>query len=228
MPLVLRCLLLIFLGFSALPARAEDRAPVDLALVLAADCSGSVTTQGYRLQQQGYADAFRDPRVIRAILSGLHGGIAVTYFQWSGPALQNQIVTWTILRSPADIAAFADKLAGAPRTIFGGGTSVSGAIDFGRHLIGQLPVEAMRLVIDVSGDGRTNNGRPAPPARDEAVAAGITINGLPILNQEPDIDRYYQDEVIGGPGAFMIPARDFDAFGEAVRQKLILEIAALK
>jgi hypothetical protein len=219
---------LIFLSLFGLSARTEDRAPVDLALVLAADCSGSVTAHGYRLQQQGYADAFRDPKVVKAILSGLHGGIAVTYFQWSGPALQNQMVTWTVLRSQADILAFADLLAKAPRTIYGGGTSVSGAIDFGRHLLGQVPVEAMRLVIDVSGDGRTNNGRPAPPARDEAVAAGITINGLPILNQEPDIDRYYQDEVIGGPGAFMIPARDFEAFGEAIRQKLILEIAALK
>lgn len=228
MPLVLRCFLLIFLGFFAISARAEDHGPVDLALVLAADCSGSVTSQGYRLQQQGYADAFRDPKVIKAILSGMHGGIAVTYFQWSGPALQNQLVGWTILRSQADIAAFADRLAQAPRTIFGGGTSVSGAIDFGRELLGEVPVETVRRVIDISGDGRTNNGRPAPPARDEAVGAGITINGLPILNQESDIDRYYQDEVIGGPGAFMIPARDFDAFGEAIRQKLILEIAALK
>ncbi len=228
MPLVLRCFLLIFLGLFSLGARAEDRGAVDLALVLAADCSGSVTSHGYRLQQQGYADAFRDPKVIKAILSGMHGGIAVTYFQWSGPALQNQMVQWTVLRSQADILAFADARAKAPRTIFGGGTSVSGAIDYGKHLMGQVPVEAVRRVIDISGDGRTNNGRPAPPARDEAVAAGITINGLPILNQEHDIDRYYQNEVIGGPGAFMIPARDFDAFGEAIRQKLILEIAALK
>lgn len=228
MPLVLRCFVLFFLTIFSISVRAEDRGPVDLALVLAADCSGSVTAHGYRLQQQGYADAFRDPRVVKAILSGLHGGIAVTYFQWSGPALQNQIVAWTVLRSVADIQAFADALLRAPRTIFGGGTSVSGAIDFGKHLLGQLPVEPARRVIDVSGDGRTNNGRPAPPARDEAVAAGITINGLPILNQESDIDRYYQDEVIGGPGAFMIPARDFEAFGEAIRQKLILEIASLK
>lgn len=228
MPLVLRILTLVFLGVFSPNARAADTAPVDLALVLAADCSGSVTAHGYRLQQQGYADAFRDPKVIKAILSGMHGGIAVTYFQWSGPALQNQLAAWTVLRSQDDITAFADVLAKAPRTIFGGGTSVSGAIDFGKHLLGQVPVEAMRQVIDISGDGRTNNGRPAAPARDEAVAAGITINGLPILNQESDIDRYYQNEVIGGPRAFMIPARDFEAFGEAIRQKLILEIAALK
>jgi hypothetical protein len=125
MPLVLRCFLLIFLGVFGLAARAEDRGAVDLALVLAADCSGSVTSHGYRLQQQGYADAFRDIRVIKAILSGMHGGIAVTYFQWSGPALQNQMVHWTVLRSQADILAFADAMAKAPRTIFGGGTSVS-------------------------------------------------------------------------------------------------------
>lgn len=207
------------------PARADQR-EVDLLLVLAADCSGSVRAEHYRLQQQGYAAAFRDRRVINAIRSGLRGGIAATYFQWSGYYLQTHSIPWTLLRQPAEIERFAAALEAAPRTIFSGGTSPGGAIDFGRKLFGDAPATAPRKVIDVSGDGRSNNGRWPPAARDEAVAQGITINGLPILHLEPDIDEYYEKNVIGGPGAFMISARDYAAFADAVRRKLILEIAA--
>lgn len=204
--------------------RAQSKA-VDLALVLAADCSGSVHAEHYTLQQKGYAEAFRNRQVIQAIRSGIHGAIAVSYFQWSGYSLQTLVLPWSILRSDADIAGFAAQMERAERVIFGGGTSPTGAIEFGRRLLDQAPVQTTRRVIDISGDGRNNTG-PAPmEARDAAVAAGIIINGLPILHMEPDIDAYYEKFVIGGPGSFIVPARDYASFEAAVRRKLILEIA---
>lgn len=204
--------------------QAQGKA-VDVALVLAADCSGSVHAEHYALQQKGYAEAFRNRQVIQAIRSGIHGGIAVAYFQWSGYSLQTLVLPWTTLRSDADIAGFANLMERAERVIFGGGTSPTGAIEFGHRLLDQAPVQTARRVIDVSGDGRNNTG-PAPmEARDVAVAAGIIINGLPILHMEPDIDDYYEKYVIGGAGAFIVPARDYASFEAAVRRKLILEIA---
>lgn len=197
----------------------------DLALVLAADCSGSMRTEHYDLQQQGYAAAFRQKDVIRAITGGLNRLVAITYFQWSGYLLQHHSVPWTILRTPADVERFATVLEQLPRSIYSGGTSPAGAIEYGRRLLRIAPVEASRRVIDVSGDGRSNNGPPPAPVRDAAVAEQITINGLPILHMEPDIDAYYAENVIGGPGAFMVPARDFAAFAEAIHKKLILEMA---
>lgn len=213
------------LGYAP-PARSQ-RAMVDMALVLAADCSGSIQHEHYVLQQRGYADAFRDSKVISAIRSGMHGAIAATYFQWSGYSLQTALVPWTILRSDAQIAAFALSLERAERVIFSGGTSPAGAIEFGRGLLEQMPLDALRRVIDVSGDGRSNNGPGPEPSRDLAAARNITINGLPILHMEPDIDEYYRNHVIGGPGAFLVPARDFKAFAAAIRRKLILEIAGI-
>jgi hypothetical protein len=227
--LIMTCLAGVAARFLHRPVAAgagDNSTFVDLALVLAADCSYSVTAEGYRLQQKGYADAFRDPRIAAALGSGPAGAVAVTYFQWSGASIRNQVTGWTILRSRADTERLADALETAPRTVFRGGTSISGAIDFGRHLLADAGITAGRRIIDISGDGRNNNGRPAPQARDEAVADGITINGLPILHEEPDIDQFYAANVIGGPGAFLIPAQDFSAFADAIRQKLILEIAA--
>ena len=209
------------------PAAAQRR-QVDLALALAADCSGSVHAQHYVLQQRGYAEAFRSPEVIKAIRSGIHGAIAVAYFQWSGYALQTVILPWTVLQTDAEIARFAQQMEQAERTIFGGGTSPTGAIEFGHRLLSDLPVLATRRVIDVSGDGRNNNGPPPAEARKAAVAAGSVINGLPILHMEPDIDEYYEKNVIGGPGAFLVPARDYASFAAAVRRKLVLEIADAK
>ncbi|WP_162914725.1 DUF1194 domain-containing protein [Desertibaculum subflavum] len=205
--------------------RSPAAPPADLALVLAADCSGSMRSEHYDLQQQGYAAAFRQKDVIRAITGGLHRTVAITYFQWSGYLLQNLSVPWTLLRSPEDVLRFAALLEKLPRQIFAGGTSPAGAIDFGRRLLTELPVAPQRRVIDVSGDGRSNNGPPPVPARDTAVAERITINGLPILHMEPDIDAYYAENVIGGPGAFVVPARDFASFAEAIHKKLILEMA---
>lgn len=207
-------------------ARYAEAAPAaDLALVLAADCSGSMRSEHYDLQQRGYAAAFRQKDVIRAITGGINRAVAITYFQWSGFFLQDHSIPWTVLRTAADVERFAAVMEALPRRIFSGGTSPAGAIVYGQRLLKDAPVSAQRQVIDVSGDGRSNNGPPPPPARDAAVADRITINGLPILHMEPDIDEYYAENVIGGPGAFIVPARDFAAFAEAIHKKLILELA---
>jgi hypothetical protein len=212
----------------AAPAVAQQRGtgePVDLALVLAVDASGSVDQVRFELQKQGYVAAFRHPRVIGAITSGPTQSIAVIMMQWTGPALQVVAVPWTKVSDAASANALADKIAAAPRALFGGGTSISGAIDTSMGLLFDNPYRTARRVIDVSGDGANNRGRPAAQARDEAVRAGVGINGLPILALEPDLDRYYEQNVIGGPGAFMVAAKDFETFGEAILKKLIAEIA---
>jgi len=213
----------------AAPAAAQRGSgqPVDLALVLAVDASGSVNQVRFELQKQGYLAAFRHPRVIGAIQSGPTQGIAVVMMQWTGPALQVVAVPWTRITDAASANAFADAIANAPRALFGGGTSISGAIDTGMALLFDSPFRATRRVIDVSGDGSNNRGRSVTQARDEAVRAGVGINGLPILALEPDLDRYYQDNVIGGPGAFVVAAKDFETFGEAILKKLIAEIAGV-
>jgi hypothetical protein len=211
---------------AALPIGAHAAPPVDLALVLAVDASGSVSEARFELQKQGYAAAFRDPRVLAAIRGGSSQSIAVTMFQWTGPRLQVQVVPWMLIKDAASAEAFAAAVEAAPRRLFGGGTSISGAIDYARALLAQVPYDPARRVIDVSGDGSNNAGRPVTLARDEAVRAGIGINGLPILTVEPDLDRYYRDLVIGGPGAFMVPATSYDTFAEAIIKKLINEIAA--
>jgi hypothetical protein len=148
--------------------------------------------------------------------------------QWTGPALQIQVVPWMLIRDEASMLAFADAIARAPRQLFGGGTSISGAIDHAMTLFPATELRGARRVIDVSGDGANNRGRPATLARDEAVNAGATINGLPILALEPGLDIYYRDNVIGGPGAFMVPAESFETFAEAVLKKLIIEIAGIE
>ena len=203
--------------------RAETQA--DLALVLAVDASGSVDQHRFELQKQGYVAAFRNPRVLQAIRSGLSQAIAVTMFQWTGPRLQIQVVPWMLIRDEASAEAFAVAIESAPRQLFGGGTSISGAIDYSRLLLAQNPFGAARRVIDVSGDGSNNSGRPVTSARDDAARAGVGVNGLPILSIEPDLDTYYRDFVIGGPGAFMVPAASYDTFADAILKKLITEIA---
>jgi hypothetical protein len=201
---------------------------VDLQLVLAVDASGSVSAERFELQKQGYVAAFRHPKVRDAVNSGAHRAIAVTMVQWTGPILQVQVVGWHRLSDAASIEAFAAAVEAAPRQLFGGGTSISGAIDHAMTLFPKSPYPAERRVIDISGDGPNNRGRPAHLARDEAVAAGININGLPILALEPDLGRYYEDNVIGGPGAFMIAAERYETFAAAILQKLIVEIAGMQ
>jgi hypothetical protein len=208
-----------------LRARAE---PVDLSLVLAVDASGSVNQYRFELQKRGYVEAFRNPRVLRAIQSGMLGAIAVTMFQWTGPAMQREATSWMIVRDAQSAEAFAKAVEDTPRLLYGGGTSVSGAIDRGAAMLAASPHEGTRRVIDVSGDGENTSGRPARAARDDAVAKGIVINGLPILAVEPFLDRHYEQEVIGGEGAFMITTKDFESFGDAILRKLIAEIADLR
>jgi hypothetical protein len=208
---------------AALPAAAQTA--VDLQLVLAVDASGSVNQYRFELQKQGYVAAFRHSRVLQAIRSGGNQAIAVTMVQWTGPAMQVQVVNWMRIGDERTSESFAAAVEQSPRQLFGGGTSISGALDHAMTLFPKNPFRGGRRVIDVSGDGSNNRGRSVSVARDEAVAAGVGINGLPILALEPDLDRYYYDYVIGGPGAFMIAADRYETFGEAILKKLIAEIA---
>jgi hypothetical protein len=206
------------------PASAQT--DVDLQLVLAVDASGSVDQVRFELQKRGYVAAFRHSHVLQAINSGPNKAIAATMVQWTGPMLQVQVVGWSRIGEAQTAGAFAAAIEGVPRQLFGGGTSISGAIDFGSTLFAKSPFRAGRRVIDVSGDGSNNRGRPVTLARDQAVAAGLGINGVAILALEPDLDRYYYDNVIGGPGAFVIAARSYETFADAILKKLITEIAS--
>jgi len=208
------------------PAQPSPQTEVDLQLILAVDASGSVNQERFELQKRGYAAAFLTRAVLGAIRSGPAQAIAVTMVQWTGPALQVQVVPWTRIGDAESAAALADLIAAAPRHLFGGGTSISGAIDYAMTLWQLSPYRGERRVIDISGDGANNRGRPAAEARDEAVRAGVAINGLPILSLEPDLDRYYENNVIGGPGAFVVAATSYNNFADAILKKLIHEIAA--
>jgi hypothetical protein len=218
----LACALLTAGGATPAPAQKD----VDLQLVLAVDASGSVDQARFELQKRGYVAAFRHPRVLQAIRSGANQAIAATMVQWTGPTLQVQVVGWSRIGEEQAAAAFAADIEAAPRQLFGGGTSISGAIDYASTVLAKSPFRASRRVIDVSGDGANNRGRPADLARDDAVAAGIGINGLPILALEPHLDRYYYDHVIGGPGAFVVAAQSYETFADAILKKLITEIAS--
>jgi hypothetical protein len=220
---ILWAILLLAVG-TVLPARAQTN--VDLLLVLAVDASGSVNDTRFELQKQGYAAAFRNPQVLKAIMSGGEQAIAVTMMQWTGPFMHVQVVPWTLIKDAATAKAFGDAIAASQRELYGGGTSISGAVDQSMMLLSQSPYASQRRTIDVSGDGANTSGRSIANARDEAVRNGVSINGLPILSLEPLLDTYYYNYVIGGPGAFMIPAANYENFADAVVKKLILEIAA--
>lgn len=208
-------------------ARAQARRQVDLVLALGVDVSGSVNQARFELQRRGYVEAFLEPGVLAAIRTGPRAAIGVAMYQWTGPRLQVPVVPWMLVDDLASIRDFAGRVARAERHLFGGGTSISGAIDYGSFLVSETPFEGGRKVIDISGDGANNRGRPAQAARDEAVAKEININGLPILELEPDLEEHYLSNVIGGPGAFAIPAATFEDFSSAIRRKLIQEISAL-
>jgi uncharacterized protein DUF1194 len=208
-------------------ASALAQAAVDLQLVLAVDVSGSVSDERFKLQKQGYAEAFRNWRVLEAIRSGGAQAIAVTMTQWTGPAQQAQVVPWMVISDEASMLAFADAVDRTTRQLYGGGTSISGAIDHAMTLFPDSGAKGGRQVIDVSGDGANNRGRPAAEARDDAIRDGATINGLPIMALEPGLDQYYQSNVIGGPNAFMIVAETYETFADAVLKKLVTEIARL-
>ena len=221
---VLLPVMLVLLGVAgASPARPQTN--VDLQLVLAVDASGSVNDARFELQKQGYAAAFRNPQVAKAIMSGGEQAIAVTMVQWTGPFMHAQVVPWTVLKDAASAKAFGDAIAATRRELYGGGTSISGAIDHAMVLLSQSPYSSPRRTIDISGDGASTSGRSITNARDDAVRNGVSINGLPILALDAYLDTYYYTYVIGGPGAFMIPAANYENFADAVVKKLILEIA---
>lgn len=197
-----------------------------LQLVLAVDASGSVNMPRFILQKDGYAAAFRHPGVKSAIRNSATGSIAVMMLQWTGPAMQETAVDWTLLDSDGATDQFAHRNDQSQRRLFVGGTSISGAIDAAARQFPRCPFPAEKRTIDVFGDGSNNRGRPSALARDDAVGQGIVINGLPILAVEPWSDTHYRDHVIGGPGAFLIAAASFEEFAQAIRRKLITEIAA--
>lgn len=226
-----RSLLATGAALAATPALAQPE-PVDVLLVLAVDVSRSIDEDEARLQREGYRNAVSDPRVVEVIRRGMIGAIGIAYVEWAGIEYQRLVLPWTRIATQAEADSWASALAEAPRVSLSW-TSISGGIDFSRQVLRDAPFEGTRRVIDVSGDGVNNSGRPAEVARDDAVAEGITINGLPIVNDRPTfgrmpalpLDQYFERNVIGGTGAFMIVAEDFDAFGTAVRRKLLREIA---
>jgi hypothetical protein len=217
---------------TALAQTAPSQTEVDLSLVIAVDISYSMDPEEQALQREGFAEAFRSPQVHEAIRRGVLGRIAVAYVEWAGAYDQKVLVPWTILDNPEGILAFANRIAAIPLRR-AQRTSISGAIDFSVKLLEESGIDAARQVIDVSGDGPNNQGRTVTPARDAAVTKGITVNGLPIMLRKPgyldiaDLDLYYRDCVIGGQGAFMVPARELEQFQQAIKTKIMLEVAGL-
>ena len=215
-------------------ARAAE--PVDLLLVLAADVSRSVDADKFKLQREGYAAAIADRRVLDAIRAGRNRRIAVLFLEWSGLGNQKVVIDWTPIDGPKAAQEFGDKLLESPRS-FADRTAIGGGIDFAVAQFARAPFSAERHTIDVSGDGTNNAGRDVTQARDEALALGITINGLVILSEHPlawnpehtnppgGLANYYRDNVTGGPGSFVLEAKDFNSFGQAIAKKLIAEIA---
>jgi len=214
-----------------LPARAEE---VDVELLLLVDVSRSMSPGELEIQRRGYAEALRSDAVFAAIRSGLLARVAVSYVEWAGQGTQRVVVDWRLLETRADLAAFSDALANAFNPALRR-TSISSALTFGAGSIRDNAYQGLRRVIDVSGDGPNNAGAPVLRARDAVLAEGIVINGLPLMTREgtgsqwhlDDLDAYYRNCVIGGPGAFVIPVTDWAGFAQAVRRKLVLEIAAL-
>ena len=216
-------------------ALADDE-QVDLLLVLAADVSRSVDERKFRLQREGYAAAIVDPRVVRAMTTGATGRIALCFMEWASDGEQIVVIDWTPVGSEGEAQSISKRIREAPRA-FMGRTSISAAIDYSMGILARSPFVATRRVIDVSGDGTNNSGRPVTLARDAAVGQGVTINGLVILSEVPlptnpmhthppgGLTAYYENNVIGGPGAFVVEAESFEAFGQLLVSKLVKEIA---
>jgi hypothetical protein len=219
------------------PARAAEKAEkVDLLLVLASDVSRSVDGPKFKLQREGYAAAITNSRVLESVRSGRNQRIAVLFMEWSGYGNQKVVIDWTVIDGPKAAQAFADQLLESPRA-FADRTSISGGIDSAVAQFARAPYFAERQTIDVSGDGTNNSGRDVTAARDDALRTGIVINGLVILSDTPmpwnpehtnppgGLAKYYRDNVTGGPGSFVVEAKDFTSFGEAIVKKMIAEIA---
>jgi Protein of unknown function (DUF1194) len=212
---------------------------VDAAIVLAADVSRSIDDEEFALERRGYGDAIQSQQLIDAISTGPHGAIALAYVEWAGDGEERVVVDWAVIRNEADARTFVAAMAAAPRS-FLGRTAIGAAIDFSFALFAESAIETGRRVIDVSGDGTSNQGRLVTEARDAAVAAGAVINGLAIYNRKAaamggylamhtnppgGLAQYYRENVIGGPGAFVAPIDDFRTFGEAMVRKLVNEIS---
>lgn len=226
-----RLAVLAMVSAAAAPLAAQP-IPVDLELVLAVDVSRSMDLDEQELQRQGYLDAITAAEIVQAIRAQPYGRIAVTYVEWAGPAHQQVVVPWRLIEDRASAEAFAAELAEAPisRERW---TSISAGLLFAADLFEQSPYRGLRRVIDISGDGANNMGPPIEPTRDAVLARDIVINGLPIMLKEAnpgfgsirELDIYYEDCVIGGPGSFVIPVRSPEQFAPAIRQKLALEVA---
>jgi hypothetical protein len=218
------------------PAAARAAEDVDLLLVLAVDVSRSIDATKFQLQREGYAAAVADPHVLDAIRTGRTGRIGLTFVEWSGVGAQKVVIDWTTIGDADSAKGFGDRLLEAPRS-FADRTSISGAIEFAMGQLDKAPYAAARRTIDVSGDGTNNAGRDVAMLRDEAVAKGITINGLVILSDNPmswnpdhtnppgGLANYYRNNVVGGPSAFVMVAENFNSFGQAIIKKMIAEVA---
>lgn len=213
-----------------LEAQAAEQ--VDVELVLAVDVSLSMSPDELEIQRRGYATALTDEAVLRAIADGIHGKIAITYVEWAGTNSQVVVVPWTLVANRADAENVVARLTARPPNS-ARRTSISAALEFGADLFAESGFEGTKRVIDISGDGPNNQGAPVPLVRDAVIKQGIVINGLPLMTNGGmetsydirDLDQYYRDCVIGGPGAFMIPVNGWEQFPEAVRRKLVLELA---
>lgn len=200
---------------------------VDLELVLAVDASSSVSAEEFDLQMRGFADAFRNPAVAAAIRATGELGVAISMIQWSDNRRQHVAIDWQHLTTAQSAERYAELIDTTPRFLDGGGTAIGGAIEFGVRLIERNAFEGIRKVIDISGDGRANQGAQPAKLRDLAVLRGVTINGLAILNEDSSVDAYYRSSVIGGTGAFVITANNYEDFAAAMLEKLIKEIGAV-
>ena len=205
---------------------------VDVELVIAVDVSYSMDMDELAVQREGYAQAIVSKEFLQALKTGPNRKVAVTYFEWSASNDQRIIIPWRVIDGPESADAVANEIM-KTSVRRGSRTSISGAIDFAMPLFDENPYRGLRRVIDISGDGANNNGAPVTGARDAALAKGIIINGLPIMVKEPsystmdidNLDLYYEDCVIGGPGAFVVAIKDREKFKEAIRAKLVLEVA---
>ena len=213
-------------------ADKESTPSVDVELVLAVDVSYSMDMDELAIQREGYAQAIVSKEFLQALKSGPHGKISVTYFEWAASSDQKIIIPWRVIEGPESADAVANEIMKTPIRR-ASRTSISGAINFAMPLFDENPHRGLRRVIDISGDGPNNNGTPVVAARDAAVEKGVVINGLPIMVKEPsystmdidNLDFYYEDCVIGGAGAFVVTIKDRDKFREAIRTKLVLEVA---
>ena len=201
---------------------------VDLALVLAFDGSASVTYEEFGLMAGGCAAALRDPEVAAGLTGGPRAATLCSLLLWSGRGAQEVLIDWTRIAAPADLADFATSVENVPRVVRAGATAIGEALLACERLLRLAPARAARQVIDVVGDGRSNEGEPPAPIRDRLAASGVTINGLCILHEEPDLLASYTAEVVGGPAAFVLQCQDYSGFADAMRQKLQQEIAALR